>query len=65
MKGSSLGLYSRICGQDGRGKSRSVEKSKGGTFPLRLEILEKRPDFHFSHRPGHDRIFPISPRHNE
>jgi hypothetical protein len=31
-----------------------VEKSKGGTFPLRLKIPQKRLDFHFSHRPDDD-----------
>jgi hypothetical protein len=33
-----------------------MEKSKGGTFPLRLEILQKRRDFHFSHRPGYNEL---------
>ena len=40
--GLYCGLYSSICGKKGRGKSRCVEKSKGGTFPLRLEIPQKR-----------------------
>jgi hypothetical protein len=38
-------------GKKGRGKRRYVEKSKGGTFPLRLEIPQPRRDFHFFHRP--------------
>jgi hypothetical protein len=32
-----------------------VEKSKGGTFPLRLEI-RKSADFHFYHSPGDDEL---------
>jgi hypothetical protein len=35
----------------GRGKSRSVEKSKSRTFPLHLKIPQPQRDFHFSHRP--------------
>jgi hypothetical protein len=31
-----------------------MEKSKGGTFPLRLKIPQQRRDFHFSHRPGYN-----------
>jgi hypothetical protein len=34
------------------GKSRSVEKSKERTFPLRLEIPQKRGISHFSHSSG-------------
>jgi hypothetical protein len=48
------GSIARSVGERGRGKSHCVEKSKGGTFPLRLEIPQKRRDFHFSHRPGYD-----------
>ena len=33
-----------------------MEKSEGGTFPLRLEIPQKRRDFHFYHRPGYDEL---------
>jgi len=42
-----------ICGYKGRGKSRSVEKSKDRTFPLHLKIPQPPRDFHFSHRPGY------------
>ena len=31
-----------------------MEKSKGGTFPLRLEIPQRQRDFHFFHRPDYD-----------
>src|ERR1019366_5885854 len=48
------GSIARSVGEGGRGKSHCVEKSKGGTFPLRLEIPQERRDFHFSHRPGYD-----------
>jgi hypothetical protein len=40
-----FGLYSRICGYVSYGKSRYAEKSKERTFPLRLEIPQKRRDF--------------------
>src|SRR6266404_4417432 len=46
-------LYSTIWGQKGGGKRRSAEKSKSGTFPLRLEIPQPQRDFHFFHRPGY------------
>jgi hypothetical protein len=36
------------------GKSRCVEKSKKRTFPLRLEIPQKRGISHFSHSSGDD-----------
>jgi len=43
-----------------------MEKSKDGTFPLRLEIPQKRRDFHFSHRPGYEGLtFLISPQQKE
>src|ERR1019366_1428955 len=51
---SSFGSIARSVGERGGGKSHCVEKSKGGTFPLRLEIPQERRDFHFSHRPGYD-----------
>ena len=53
------GFYGSVAesvGKRGRGKSHCVEKSKGGTFPLRLEIPQERRDFHFSHRPGYDEL---------
>ena len=53
----SLGFFGSVAesvGKRGRGKSRCVEKSKDGTFPLRLEIPQERRDSHFSHRPGYD-----------
>ena len=46
------GSVAEFVGKEGRGKSRYVEKSNGGTFPLRLEIPQRRRDSHFSHRPG-------------
>ena len=40
-----------------------MEKSKGGTFPLRLEIPQRRRDSQFFHRPDYDDfIFLISPQ---
>jgi hypothetical protein len=48
------GSVAESVGKKGRGKRRYVEKSRSGTFPLRLEIPQKRRDFHFSHRPGYD-----------
>jgi hypothetical protein len=47
-------LYSSICGSKGRGKTRFVEKSKSGTFPLRSEIPQGRRDSQFFHRPDRD-----------
>jgi hypothetical protein len=44
-------------GYKGRGKSRSEEKSKGRTFPLRLNIPRPQRDVHFSHRPGYGGFF--------
>jgi hypothetical protein len=34
--------------------ARFVEKSRGGTFSLRLEIPQRQRDFHFFHRPDYD-----------
>src|ERR1019366_8052692 len=48
------GSIARSVGERGGGKSHCVEKSKGGTFPLRLEIPQERRDFHLFHRPGYD-----------
>ena len=31
-----------------------MEKSKSGTFSLRLEIPQRQRDFHFFHRPDYD-----------
>jgi len=45
-----FGSIAEIVGEKGGGRCRSVEKSKGGTFPPRLEIPQARRDFHFSHR---------------
>jgi hypothetical protein len=42
-----------------------VEKSKDGTFPLRLEIPQPRRDSHFSHRLGRDVNLSISSRQEE
>jgi len=44
------GSIAVFVGEAGGGRSRSEEKSKSGTFPPRLEILQVRRDFHFSHR---------------
>jgi hypothetical protein len=52
--GFQKGSVAESVGKRGRGKSHCVEKSKDGTFPLRLEIPQERRDSHFSHRPGHD-----------
>ena len=49
-----FGSVAESVGKTGRGKRRYVEKSRTGTFPLRLEIPQERRDFHFSHRPGYD-----------
>jgi hypothetical protein len=57
LSGLELGLYSRICGENGGGRCRSVKKSKSGTFPLRLEIPQGRRDSHLSHRSGGDGLF--------
>jgi hypothetical protein len=43
-----------FVGEEGGGRSRSVEKSKSRTFSPRLEILHVQQDFHFSHRPCRD-----------
>jgi hypothetical protein len=59
----SLSVFTaQSVGYEGRGKSRSAEKSKGRTFPLRLEIPQRQRDFHFSHRPGYGGIFPLTQR---
>src|SRR5262249_18902595 len=50
-------LCSSICGQKGRGKSRYVEKSNNGTFPLRLEIPQERRDFTLFSPPPLRRVF--------
>ena len=49
-----IGSIALFVGEEGRGRSRSVEKSKSGTFPPRLEIPQGRRDSHFSHRPCDD-----------
>ena len=46
------GSIAEIVGEKGGGRRHSVEKSKSGTFPLRLEIPQERRDSHFFHRPG-------------
>jgi hypothetical protein len=48
------GSIALFVGEEVGGRSRSVEKSKSGTFPPRLEIPQERRDFHFSHRPHDD-----------
>jgi putative transposase len=47
-----IGSIAELVGKEGCGRSRFVEKSRYGTFPLRLEIRQRPPDFHFSHSPG-------------
>ena len=44
------GSIALFVAEEGGGRRRSVEKSKGGTFLPRLEIPQERRDFHFSHR---------------
>jgi hypothetical protein len=40
-----------------------VEKSKGRTFPLHLNIPQPQRDVHFSHRPGYGgELFRLIPR---
>ena len=51
---NKIGSVAESVGKKGRGKRRYVEKSRSGTFPLRLEIPQRRRDSHFSHRPGYD-----------
>ena len=51
-----FGSVAESVGKRGRGKSHCVEKSKGGTFPLRLEIPQERRDFHYWNGP------PLVPR---
>src|ERR1039458_9197312 len=53
---SKSGSVAESVGKRGRGKSHCVEKSKGGTFPLRLEIPQERRDFHYWNGP------PLVPR---
>jgi hypothetical protein len=56
-EGNQSYLYGSIAlfvGEEVGGRSRSVEKSKSGTFPPRLEIPQEGRDFHFSHRPHDD-----------
>jgi hypothetical protein len=48
-KNGSIAVF---VGKRARGKTRFVEKSKSGTFPLRSEIPQGRRDSQFSHRPG-------------
>ena len=50
MSTTIRGSIAEIVGEKGGGRCRSVEKSKSGTFPPRLEIPQARRDFHFSHR---------------
>jgi hypothetical protein len=50
MTGTNRDFYGCIAesvGKKGPWKRRVVEKSKGGTFPLRLEIPQEQRDFHF------------------
>jgi len=49
-----VGSIAESVGEKDGGRRRSVEKSKSGTFPPRLEIPQERRDFHFSHRPYRD-----------
>jgi hypothetical protein len=46
-KSGSIAVF---VGEKGGGRRRSEEKSKSGTFPLRLEIPQERRDSHFFHR---------------
>jgi hypothetical protein len=48
------GSVAVFVGEVGGGRCRSVEKSKSGTFPPRLEIPQRWLDFHFFHRPCDD-----------
>src|ERR1035437_3124434 len=60
---SFFGSIALFVGEEGGGRSRSVEKSKSRTFPPRLEIPQVQRDFHFSHRPCRDEQyfdFPVS-----
>jgi hypothetical protein len=46
------GSIAEFVGKEGCGRSRFAEKSKYGTFPLRLEVRQRPSDFHFFHSPG-------------
>src|ERR1035437_415408 len=45
-----FGSIALFVGEEGGGRCRSEEKSKGRTFPPRLEIPQEQRDSHFSHR---------------
>src|SRR5260221_12292175 len=49
-----MGSIAVSVGEEGCGRRRSVEKSKCGTFPPRLEIPQVQRDSHFSHSPYRD-----------